>query len=650
MRPLRLRRLPPASALIAAAIGAIVFWLAYDGGSYGLESRTTTAIAVWWSILLAVILGLWPLVRTPAVALVVGGLLGAFAILAAVSIAWAPSAERAFAEFNRTTLYVGIFLLAVFAGSRGNVGRIADGIATGLSAIGVLALTSRLFPDVMPAGQVPEFLPAAYTRLSWPVEYWNGLAILVALAFPLLLRVATATPPAAWGALAVAAFPPLVGTMYLTSSRGGFATALIGVTAFLVLTPRRWAGAAAVVLGGLGSAAAVAILASRDALTNDPYRSPEAVGQGRSAALLILAVCGLVAAAHWLGTRYLADRVRLPARAGWVAVALVVAAVAVLVVAAEPVERAQAFTEPPPTFERDDFVTAHLLSGTGSGRWQFWGAAVDQWQTRPLLGRGAGTYEAWWAEHGPIAHFIRDAHSLYLETLGELGLVGLLLLVGALGTALVAALRRLRASRDEERLVIAALVAAFVAYAAAAGFDWMWELTVVSVIGMTLLGLLVGPATAAGPRLQEITEPSLGDTRRTRARFAAGVATVVVGWLLICAQAIPFLSSVKISDSQAAARGGDLDAALRDAGAARQLQPWAATPHLQLALVEEEAGAHELAIVWIDRAIDRDPQNWRLWLVAARIETAAGNIEEARRRLRRAAALNPRSPLFARVE
>ena len=35
--------------------------------------------------------------------------------------------------------------------------------------------------------------------------------------------------------------------------------------------------------------------------------------------------------------------------------------------------------------------------------------------------RGAGSYESWWAQHGSISYFIRDAHSVWLETLGELG-------------------------------------------------------------------------------------------------------------------------------------------------------------------------------------------------------------------------------------
>ena len=60
--------------------------------------------------------------------------------------------------------------------------------------------------------------------------------------------------------------------------------------------------------------------------------------------------------------------------------------------------------------DQGDFVTQHLLSSRGSGRWQFWDAAVDQWRQAPLWGDGAGSYESWWAENGSIGLFVKDAH------------------------------------------------------------------------------------------------------------------------------------------------------------------------------------------------------------------------------------------------
>ena len=102
---------------------------------------------------------------------------------------------------------------------------------------------------------------------------------------------------------------------------------------------------------------------------------------------------------------------------------------------------------------------------------------------------------------------------------------------------------------------------------------------------MLLLGLLTGPATAqTGPK------PADELPRTTRRRFAIGVAAALVVWTLIIAQAIPLLSHVKIAASQEAVRAGNAARALDHAEDARRLQPWAASPYLQLALVREATG------------------------------------------------------------
>jgi len=631
-------------SFVTLAVAGAVFWLAFDGGSYSLESRAILAIVVLWGTLLAFALGLWPLVRPPLAALVAGGFLVAFALLTGLSIFWAESAERALVEFNRVVLLAGVFAVGVLAGTRGNVGRWLDGIALGLASVGVLALASRLFPDTLPAGAVPDFLPGAVTRLSWPVEYWNGLAILVALGLPLLLRVATTAHPA-WRGVAVGVLPALTATLFLTSSRGGFAVALVGVAAFFVLGPRRWGAAAATVLAAAGSVAAIAILRARDALVNNPFDSPDAASQGRSAALLLLLVCLVTGAVYAAGSLVLAER-RTPRLPGWAAALAVLVVAVVGAVAIDAPSRFENFCDEPPEFVEDDFVQAHLASGSGSGRCQFWRAAAEQWQDRPLAGHGAGSYEAWWAQNGTIPYFLRDAHSLYLETLGELGLVGFLLLAGAIVTGLVAGARRLLATADaEEGVTIAAVLAAFLGFLAGAGIDWVWEVTAVSAIGLLLLGLATGPATSTAPaRLAAVDDAPRPSSLR---RYGLGIAVLVAGWVLICAQAVPLLTQYTLAASQDSVREDDLPDALEQALAARQLAPWAASPYLQLALVHEQRDDLPAARASIGEAIERDPLDWRLWLVAARLETRAGDITAARESIARAIELNPRSPLFA---
>jgi Tfp pilus assembly protein PilF len=115
----------------------------------------------------------------------------------------------------------------------------------------------------------------------------------------------------------------------------------------------------------------------------------------------------------------------------------------------------------------------------------------------------------------------------------------------------------------------------------------------------------------------------------------------------MCAQAIPWLTDLQIKASAAAVDQNEGTSALRHALDAKNLQPWAASPYLQLALVQEQLRDLKAARMWIGEAIERNPIDWRLWLVSARIETKANDISAARRSLRRAKALNPRSPLFA---
>ena len=636
-------RLRPLAPLV---VGAIVFGVAFAGGTYGLTSRNSLAIAVWWCVALAVGLSIWPLARVPRAALVTGGLLAGLAVFTGLSMLWAESNEKAFIEFNRVVLYLGVFLVAVLAGTRANARRWLDGIALGIVTVALLALGSRLFPDVFPESDLASFLPAEQTRLSYPLNYWNALAFLLALGVPLLLRAAVGTGSDLRRSLAVAPLPAFAATVYLTSSRGGTVAAVLSVLAFIALTSSRWTAVGAAAVGAIGGGVAVAALLAREQLVNGPLESEAARTQGRSAALVILLACAAGAVAYGLAIRYLPRFVNVKPHVGWAAVGVGIAVALVGLVAANPVERFEQFKQAPTADATT--VGGHLTSASGNGRWQWWSAAVDQFRENPLVGDGAGSFESWWLQHGDIAGFVRDAHSLYLETLGELGIVGFLLVAGVFASGIAVGASRVRRADVTERPTVAGLLAAFLAFALAAAIDWMWELTAVSVVAFVVLGLLMGPATSnaeAGAGMFE------GDERTDR---APGVGSAIAAVLVVTAtpfilgsQVIPLVSTLKVRDSQAAVRERDADRALSDALAAAKLQPWASSPHLQVALVHEEVGELEDARGAIREAIAQDASNWSLWLVASRIETKLGRVEEARRSLDRAVALNPRSPLFA---
>jgi O-antigen ligase len=629
----------------AGALGGVVFWVAYEDGGSGLTTRSVLAIALWWALIVGIGFGFLPRARIDRAVLVPGGLLAALAIDTFASVFWASSAADAFNEFNRVSLYLGIFVLVAVSLRRGELGRWADGLMVGLVAIAVVALLSRLFPDLFSPRGLPEFLPSVATRLSFPIGYWNGLGILAGMTVPLCLRSALTARSSLLRSLAVFPVPILAAVIYLTSSRGGFLTAFIAAGIFVLATNRRWAATGAVLSAGVGSAAAVAVLAPRGALVNGPLSSAAAHSQGRVAALLLVGCCLLASATHAIGARVLSGRRPPSALVGRIAVGVALLGLLGAIVVSHPVRRFEEFKRVPVAAASNssdtDFVRAHLLSGNGSGRWQFWTAAVHEFESAPIAGRGAGSYKSWWAEHASFTYHVRNAHSLYLEALGELGVVGFLLLAGTIVSGLVIAGTRVLRAAPRERPTVAALTAVFVAFAVSAAIDWVWQLTVVTGVGLAALALVAASETAR-PRPVAAARPS-----ERSLRFAAGAAALVIGWLIICASAIPWLASIKLADSQAAVRRGDGDAAYSAAIDARRIQPWAASPYLQLALVEESSGRLGTALRSIQQAIDRDSENWQLWLVKARLETKSGLVKAGERSLRRAAALNPRSPLFS---
>ncbi len=174
-------------------------------------------------------------------------------------------------------------------------------------------------------------------------------------------------------------------------------------------------------------------------------------------------------------------------------------------------------------------------------------------------------------------------------------------------------------------------------FAVGAAVNWSWEIGV-----LPMLALLLGAVALAAGRTQPRVSPPHPTRRLPRA--ATGIVAVVA----IAVIAIPLASTVTLRDSQAQARNGDLAGALRSAGQARALQPYAAAPRLQQALVFEGAGNLDPAARSAAEAVSRSPNDWRLWLVRSRIEARRGNAGASLAAYRRARSLNPRSGLFAR--
>ena len=106
----------------------------------------------------------------------------------------------------------------------------------------------------------------------------------------------------------------------------------------------------------------------------------------------------------------------------------------------------------------------------------------------PILGSGAGTFAGYWVRSGevPVHGGALDAHSLYLETLAELGPIGLILVTAMLVIPLISGLRQRGAT------YVPAAMGAYLAFLLHAGLDWDWEMPVVTVTGSACAAALVG--------------------------------------------------------------------------------------------------------------------------------------------------------------
>jgi hypothetical protein len=331
-------------------------------------------------------------------------------------------------------------------------------------------------------------------------------------------------------------------------------------------------------------------------------------------------------------------------------IAATLVAVVAGILIADPSARWSEFKQVGALETKSTYVAAHLSSGSGSGRYQFWTAALDGFDDHPLDGVGAGGYEAYWDQHGSLVMPVINAHSLLFETMAELGIVGLLLVLGFLAIPIVAGSRR--GPTHAAGASLSAALAVFTAGSVSAGIDWTWELPACFGIVVLVGGLLAGPATlgseAAPGALLEGVSGSRTPSPAPAPRLGLGIATLLVAGAAIWAGGVVFLTETRLGDSRKAARAGDLESAAQDARDAIKIEPWAAGPRLQLALVEELGGDLKAANREISEAIDRAPDNWQLWFVRTRLEVKSGDLAAARQALDRARQLNPRAPFFAR--
>jgi O-antigen ligase/polysaccharide polymerase Wzy-like membrane protein len=616
-------------ALAILSTAAVTLYFSFRAGGFFAGSTGVAATVLGVALVLRMTLVEEPFAGAGRGLALAAGALGLLAAWTIASAFWSDGSARPIIEFDRTlTYWFALFLFGCTAMSRAAVARAQEALAAALVVVCGSGLVTRILPEVWSIA--PNL---ANDRLSYPLTYWNAMGILAGLTVLLLLHLtASDRSPRVTRVLAAGALPVPAAALYFTFSRGGLAATIVGLVAY-VLVARPRGLVSALLAAGPPTAVALVFCYRADLLSSADPASPAAVEQGHDVALAVGLAIVAAAVLRFLLLRldrFLAE-LKGPGIGGRRGLAIA-GGVAILAAAVFLALGGAGYVGD----QYDRFATGgaiddsadlrpRFVNPANNGRLDHWRVAMDTFEREPLHGVGAGSYVYEWARDRDSLLKVEDAHSLYVEVLAELGLVGLLLLLTTLVTIVVALARR---CRGDGRHLWAGLLAMAVAWLVHAGLDWDWEMPAVTFWLFAFGGMaLAAERSGAGRRPGRFT------------RVALSVACLA----LVVTPALMAVSQGQLNRASEAFERGDCDEAI-DAGLAASRAVSARPEPLQIiAYCDVRLGQRDLAVQVMGQAVDRDPRNWRTHYGLALVQGAAGM--DPRPELRRALALNPLEPI-----
>jgi O-Antigen ligase len=442
-------------------------------------------------------------------------------------------------------------------------------------------------------------------RLSFPISYPNAQAAVFLIGFwPAIVLASLRRAPLAARMLAVAAATAIAAGWLTAQSKGGVLAIAVSAALVFGLSPLRLRLVTPVLL-----AAGLTAIGYRPLTA--PFRSGAAGDVSHAgAAILVLTAAGAVAGlVYALVDRRLELGRRGTRVAGWAALAVFAAALATAVAAFFSTvyhpgwldDQWRAFKNIP----AQSSASSHLLQ-LGSYRYDIWRVGLHQFENHPLAGIGSRGFGAAYLQHRDSPDTPARAHSVELDALSELGIVGFLLLATALVLPLVPLVERLRA-RDP------AATAAFAGcsyWLVHASVDWIWTVPACGVPFFLLLG-----AGGAG-----------GERRLLPGRASAAAAVAVVVLSLVAF--VPPWLSARLTDQ------GDL-------AAAKTFDPLSVDPYVAQAARSPTAVG---AVAALRAAVRKEPRVVELRYSLALAYIRARRLQAARAELLHARRLDPGEP------
>jgi tetratricopeptide (TPR) repeat protein len=641
LRPIIGRSLPAPIGLLLLGLGAGLspfFFAYYDPSVWvpiGLGLVAVSAVAAVAR----------PVRPSGPAALALGGVLG-LGVWSLVSTAWAESVENAVVSGNRWLAY-GVLLLLMLVLLRSER---RSALLLGAAGLGVSAVAISVLVRLLGGNPGTLFLGA---RLNSPLGYINGEGCLFVVGFWLCFAAAEAKR-APVAALAVGMATLMACLAILTQSRGTalamFAALIVVVAVVPGRTPR--------IYGLLVVASAVAF-AAPDLLHLYDNASAGLVSvkaghiAGR-AALLAAVGAGLAWGLLTLGWETIISRRPWASRArttgSWLLMIPIVIALVVAVGSARRIDHSarnqwHAFTDlaaPSVNGGATSASQSRLLSGAGN-RYDYWRIAWRVWREHPVLGVGAGNYARSYYQQRATTEDIDQPHSVELQALSELGVVGALLLasfLGGIGWG-IARMRPAAGRSPLSRALMVGAVGAVVAWLAQTSVDWMHllpGLTAIAIAGAAVLVRSQSPQSAAA--ISGYSQ--LGKTLASRPTLALGASAVLVTLVVAGAS----LSRQGLAEIYRTRAQRELNArpaaAITDANRSLKIDSDAMETYYVKAAALARFDQASAAQTVLRQALQHEPNNFVTWTLLGDISLRERRIGAAKRNYDRAHALNPR--------
>lgn len=654
-------RLPGATAWTAIGVAALLTAIAFAANG-GLRLGETTAVEI--ALLLGCGVGgsgailmtpdrgrWWGFAAVAAFALFVGWTI--------VSISWAVNPSDAWVEANRSITYLALMAFAaalVRVAPRQWPGVLA-GIAIATVIVAGYALLTKVLPGTLSADEL-------YARLRAPFGYWNATGLFAALGVPACLWLGSRRE--GYGPASALAYPAvglLLVAQLLAYSRGTLLALAIGLAFWFAFVPLRLRGAA-VLLAGLAGALPVALWAfARDGLTTDRLATELRTPAGHQLGVLLIAMV-LVLLAVGLAVTFLAARRPLPPPARRrIGTALLVALALVPVVFAGylfTTERGftgsishawTTLTDPEASTPPND---PSRLTAIGSVRSRYWNEALKAFRDHPWRGVGAEGYATVRPTYRQDTLEVRHAHGFVVQTLADLGIIGMALALLALGAWAWAAVRATGLRRRDrghpyppERIGLLTMTAIVVVFGVHSFIDWTWFVPGCTAIALLCAGWVAGRGPLASWLPAPAPPPLRGPRAWLRAPAPAAGAALVLAFALVTAWAVwqPLRSLHASNDALAKLEAGDAAGAIRDAEIARDRNPLSLEPLSVLAVAQARAGDDAGALATLQEEVELQPANPEPWVRLADFQfNRLGQPQEALASLENAVRLDPRNP------